>query len=112
VRNNEVIAAVAHGPRPPTSASRATSGSLHVDIVQDAPLSDPSEKGGDLGLPSAVTAVANPYVEDFREGDTYFAEAPGPDCLLVKSGLSHLAFMDNLSAWKRHIFEIGRVSLV
>jgi len=108
VRNIEVIAAVAHGPHPATSASRAASGSLYVDIVQDAPLSGPSEKGGDLRLPSAITAVANPYVEDFCKGDPYFAK----DTLMVKSGRSHLDFMDDLSVWKRYIFEIGRVSLV
>jgi len=113
VRNIEVIAAVAHGPHPPTLTSRAASGSLRVDIVQDAPLSGPSEKGGDLGLPLAVTAVANLYVEDFREGDPYFTkDSPGPDCLMVTSGRSHLDFMDDPSVWKRYLFEIGRVSLV
>ena len=37
VRNNEVIAAVAHGPHPHTLASGAASGSLHLNIVQNAP---------------------------------------------------------------------------
>jgi hypothetical protein len=74
VRNNKVIAAVAHGPRPPTLAPDNASGSFNVDVVQNAPLSDPSEHGEsmgghsrDNGFPSAITAVANPYVEDAKK---------------------------------------------
>jgi hypothetical protein len=116
VRNLEVIAAVAHGPRPPTSASGAAIGSLHVNIVQDAPVAGPSEQGepaerrapSPLHPPiSEVTAIANPYVQDSRQGDPYFREdVPGSDYLIVKSGRSHLHSVGDPSKWERYIFEI------
>jgi len=106
VRDVEVIAAVAHGPHPHTLASGAASGSLHVNIVQNAPLSGPSAQDKLGALPSAITAVANPYA-DLRKGDPYFPkDAPGFDCLIVASGRSHLPFMSDLDEWERYIFEI------
>ncbi len=107
VHNNEVIAAVAHGPRPPTSASGAATGTVHVNIMQGEPASEIGGRNGDRALLPAVTAIANPYVEDHRQGDPYFpTDAPGPDCLIVKSGQSHMPFIRDLSEWDRHIFEI------
>ena len=114
VRNNEVIAAVAHGPRPPTLASDSASGSFNVHVVQSAPLSDPSEHGepmgghgGDNGFPSAITDVANPYVEDADKGDPHFLEGTtGTDCLIVKPGVSHLHCIDRLSEWESYIYQI------
>jgi hypothetical protein len=109
VRDVEVIAATAHGPHPHTLASGAASGSLHVNIVQNAPLSCPSAQDKLEALPSAsaITAVANPYVADLRKGDPYLAkDAPGPDCLIVTSGRSHLPFISDLSEWERYIVEI------
>jgi hypothetical protein len=106
VRDTEVIAAVAHGPHPHKSASSAASGSLHVNIVQNAPLSGPSAQDKLEAFPTAITAVANPYA-DHRNGDPYFKKGtPGPDCLIVTSGRSHLPFMSDLSVWQRYIFEI------
>ena len=106
VRDKEVIAAVARGPHPHKSASSAASGSLHVNIVQNAPLSGPSAQDKLEAFPTAITAVANPYA-DLRNRDPYFEKgAPGPDCLIVTSGRSHLPFMSDLPVWQRYIFEI------
>jgi len=117
VHNNEVIAAVACGPHSPALASSAASGSLHVNIVQNAPLAGPSEQGepasemgrcsGDGPLLSATTAIANLYVADSHQVDPHFAEgAHGPGCLIVRSGRSHLHFVGNHPKWERYIFEI------
>jgi hypothetical protein len=114
VRDIEVIAAIAHRPCPPTLASDSASGSFYVDIVQNAPLSDPSEHGelmgghsGGSGFPSAITAVAKSFVADARQGDPYFPKGTtGPDCLVVKPGVSHLRFMGDLSEWERYIHQI------
>jgi len=83
VRDIEVIAAVAHRPCPPALTSDSASGSFYVDIVQNAPLSDPSEHGepmgghsGGSGFPSAITTVANPFVADARQRDPYSPRAP------------------------------------
>ena len=117
VRNQEVIAAVAHKPRPPTSVSGAAIGSLHVNIVQNAPVAGSSEQGepaseiggrnGDGAPFPAVTAIANPYAQDSDQGDPHFPEdIPGPDCLIAKSGKSHLHWVGDPSKWERYIFEI------
>jgi hypothetical protein len=110
VRNNEVIAAVAHRSRPPTSVSGAAIGSLHVYIVQNSSVTGSSEQGEpatEIGELPAVTAIPNPYVQDLSQGDPYFTEnVPGPDCLIVKSGRSHLHSVGDLSKWERYIFEI------
>ena len=106
VRDKEVIAAVAHAPHPHKLVSGAASGSLHVIIVQNAPLSGPSAQDKLGALPTAITAMENPYA-DVRKGDPYFEkDAPGPDCLIVTSGRSHLPFMSDLSVWERYILEI------
>jgi len=116
VRNNEVIAAVAHRPPPPTSASGAAIGTVHVNIIQGGPPAGASEQGepaskmggcsGDRALLSAVTAIANPDVP-VGKGDPYFPrDAPGPNCLIVKSGQSHLQFIEDIAEWERYIFEL------
>jgi hypothetical protein len=105
VRDIEVIAAVAHRPHLRTLASGAASGSLHVNIVQNAPLSGPSAQDKLGAPPSVIAAVANPYVADPRKGDPYFPK-DGPDCLIVKSGRSHLPFIGDISEWERYIVEI------
>jgi hypothetical protein len=107
VRDIEVIVAVAHGPHPHTLASGDAGGSLHVNIVQNAPLLDPSAQDKLEALPSAITAVANPYIADLHKGDPYFAkDAPGTDCLIVTSGQSHLPFISDVTEWERYILEI------
>jgi hypothetical protein len=63
---------------------------------------------GDRALLSAVTAIANPDIPDFRKGDPYFpVDAPVPDCLIVKSGQSHMQFfIEDSAEWERYIFEL------
>ena len=99
---------MAHGPHPPTLGSDSASRSFYVDVVQNAPLLDPSEHGesmgghsGDSDFPSAITAVANPYVTDADKGNPYF-----PNCLVVKPGVSHLHCIEHLSEWERYIHQI------
>jgi hypothetical protein len=111
VRNNEVIAAVAHGP---TSVSGAPIGTVHINIMQGDPPTSLSEQGepaskmgGCSGELSAVTHIANPDVLKARKGDPYFpTNAPGPDCLIVKYGQSHIQFIANIAEWERYIFKL------
>jgi hypothetical protein len=59
---------------------------------------------GDGALLSAVTAIANPDVPKARKGDPYFPT--DADCIIVKSGQSHIQFIENIAEWERYIFEL------
>jgi hypothetical protein len=86
--------------------------------MQGDPPAGPSEQGepaskmgrcsGDGALLSAVTAIANPGIPYSHKGDPYFpTDAPGSDCLIVKSGESHMRFfIDDVAEWERYIFEL------
>jgi hypothetical protein len=109
VRNNEIVAAVAHKPNVSTTAQ---SGAYQVNIMSStrqnaAPLQQ-------VSLPTAFTAVANPHnVKPPRrveprsgkppEQDPYFANAPPDiDCLVV-TGESHIldSNSEDATLWAR-----------
>ncbi|KIM72909.1 hypothetical protein PILCRDRAFT_736126 [Piloderma croceum F 1598] len=121
VRNNDIVAAVAHKPNAFTNAQ---SGGIHVNIMGTvaAPLQLSGLASGtvqnDRGMPppTSFIAVANPHSAKSPLGaehhprrspeqDPYFAgKSPDIDCLVV-AGESHL-FNDDYTATWRNILKI------
>jgi hypothetical protein len=99
VRNTEVIAAIAH--RSSSSAGsfpHPTSYQVNVmcteqpvnSLPQDVLASGTDQIYQGEALPSAFTAVANPFTERNSRKDPYFETAPaGVNCLIIP-GNSHL----------------------
>jgi hypothetical protein len=124
VRNNDIVAAVAHKPNVLTNTQ---SGGIHVNIMGTefpaAPLQPSGLASGigqnDQGMPppTSFTAVANPHSANPPLGaerrsrkspgqDPYFAtKSSDIDCLVV-AGESHLFNNEDTALW-RNILKIG-----
>ena len=124
VRNNDIVAAVAHRPN---VFPKAQSGGIHVNIMGTEFSAAPLQRGGlasgtgqnDQGmpLPTSFVAVANPHSAKSPLGaergprkspvqDPYFAtEPPDIDCLVV-TGEPHV-LSDGYTATWRNILKLG-----
>jgi len=110
VRDNEIVAAMAHkvGPSLLTVSSSSEPAPYQVNVMrteqpesflrQDALASRASQTDQGGAFPPAITTIANPHsVQDYRDGphkDPYFEKAPpGVDCLEVR-GQPHFLMHD------------------